>query len=100
RLTGNLLSFPTRRSSDLLVEVASLPMFWLKAGAPLAIALAGVALVHRLGRPGMDGGLAWWGVVLPVALLWLAGAWQWLGAAPAEDRKSTRLNSRHVKISY
>jgi hypothetical protein len=65
-------------------EVARLPMFWLKVGAPLAITLAGIALVGRLGRPGVRAGHAWWGVALPVLVLWLAGAWQWLAASPLE----------------
>ena len=64
-------------------EVLRLPMFWLKVGAPLAIALAGIALVGRLGRPGVRAGQAWWGVALPVLLLWLVGAWQWLAVDPA-----------------
>ena len=67
-----------------LAEVAMLPMFWLKAGAPLAIALAGVVLLHRLGRPGVRGGRAWWGIALPVLLLWLVAAAQWLATAPPE----------------
>lgn len=65
-------------------EVLRLPMLWLKVGAPLAIALAGIALVGRLGRPGVHAGRAWWGVALPVLVLWLAGAWQWLAASPVE----------------
>lgn len=69
---------------DDLAGVALLPMFWLKLGAPLAIALAGLVLLHRLGRPGVGAGRAWWGVALPVLLLWLVGAGQWLATVPAE----------------
>ena len=65
-------------------QVLRLPMFWFKVGMPLAVALAGIALVARLGRPGAAAGRVWWGVALPVLLLWLLGAWQWLAAAPAE----------------
>lgn len=64
--------------------VVQLPMFWLKVGVPLVIALAGIVLVSRLGRPGVSPGRAWWGVVLPVLLLWLVGTGQWLAASPLE----------------
>jgi len=67
-----------------LPGVLRLPLFWLKVGVPLAVALAGLALVGRLGRPGVPAGRAWWGVALPVLLLWLLGAGQWLAATPAE----------------
>ena len=48
------------------------------------MALAGLALVARLGRPGVSGGAAWWGVLLPVLLVWTMAAWQWAQAAPAD----------------
>ena len=67
-----------------LRAVLLMPMVWLKVGAPLAIALAGLVLVGRLGRPGVRAGWAWWGVALPVLLLWLLGGWQWLATAPAD----------------
>src|SRR5690606_42130326 len=81
----NLHSFPTRRSSDLprrlLVELRQLAA---DAGSPVAAARprqvaqrrrdpAGSLVEHGRGRPRRD---------------------------PREDRKSTRLNSSHVKISY
>ena len=65
-------------------QVVHLPMFWLKVGVPLVIALAGLLLVSRLGRPGVRAGQAWWGVALPVLLLWVMGAWQWMAADPAD----------------
>src|SRR5690606_19143339 len=65
-------------------DVALLPMFWLKVGMPLAVALAGLVLLNRLGRPGVSAGRAWWGVALPVLLLWLVGAWQWLATVPID----------------
>lgn len=67
-----------------LPAVAHLPMFWFKLAMPLAVALAGAVLLARLARPGVGGAYAWWGVALPVLLVWLLGAWQWLGALPAE----------------
>ncbi|MCA0327293.1 MAG: DUF1109 domain-containing protein [Proteobacteria bacterium] len=67
-----------------LGTVLGWPMFWVKLGMPLAVALAGLALVARLGRPGVSGGAAWWGVLLPVLLVWTMAAWQWAQAAPAD----------------
>src|SRR5690606_41717651 len=76
-------SFPTRRSSDLM------------------------ALMLRLG--GMRGG---WGrgLLAAAATLAVAALVQWavasghigaqMGLSAWQDRKSTRLNSSHVKISY
>ena len=67
-----------------LPALLALPMFWLKLGVPLAIALAGAQLLRRLARPGVPAGRAWWGVALPVLLLWAVAAAQWLAVAPAE----------------
>lgn len=67
-----------------VAQVARLPMFWAKLLLPAAIALAGGVLAARLGRPGVPARGGWWGVLLPVALIWGMAAVQWLGAAPAE----------------
>src|SRR5690606_41981261 len=83
-------SFPTRRSSDLL-EPAAL------AGVP------GIARVHGdrdgyLARAGLDSRA----MAQATHLVWATGG----SMVPADemqaylDRKSTRLNSSHVKISY
>jgi len=97
RLMGRLLPWGLAGSLALMLsfyglrhdfrEVALLPIFWLKVGAPLAIALAGIVLLNRLGRPGVPAGRAGWGIALPVLFLWLVGAGQWLATMPA-DRPS------------
>ena len=68
-----------------LAAYLHLPMFWLKFGAPLCMALAGLALLGRLGRPGVPTGGSWLAYLVPVAVLWAVGAWAWV-AAPAEAR--------------
>src|SRR5690606_40185330 len=96
----HLHSFPTRRSSDLLHHAAL-------CGEPIVAALlldAGVA-VDAVNREGMTAlGIACangnWG--LAIFLLDRGAACEVDSAQPALllDRKSTRLNSSHVKISY
>src|SRR5690606_41884140 len=93
-----LLSFPTRRSSDLPRRAAG-----LRAGEPRALhahhALDAVARrgVRALaGHGDRLGGVARRGSRRGAPHLALEAA-----ARPAGgDRKSTRLNSSHVKISY
>src|SRR5690606_40565460 len=92
----HLHSFPTRRSSDLscagsrlrpariLALVATcLPPLWLQAELVLYRACRAAA-GSKVGDPNVDDVCA----ILPCGLLHL------------RDRKSTRLNSSHVKISY
>src|SRR5436305_12046409 len=78
-----LYSFPTRRSSDLLPD-----------GTRNDVALAG--LNHKMGYRGTVNTVLNFGE--------RTGAVGWLVGAPnqglAADRKSTRLNSSHVRISY
>src|SRR5690606_41717883 len=76
---GALHSFPTRRSSDLPGEVAD---HGLEVEQGFEPALADLRLIRRVRRvPGR--------VLQDVAL-----------DHRRQDRKSTRLNSSHVKISY
>src|SRR5690606_41464165 len=85
RLPLYLHSFPTRRSSDLLNTEEILPMFRLIVESAFGLrevagAALGTVIVQGV-RRGMFSNEAG------------------LGSAP-KDRKSTRLNSSHVKISY
>src|SRR5690606_40997018 len=77
--TRHLPSFPTRRSSDLIdaINAASQPHHFLsvtKGGHSAIVSTAGNNDCHAILRGGK--------------------------APNYEDRKSTRLNSSHVKISY
>ncbi len=60
------------------------PMFWVKFGVPLLMALVALPLVARLGRPGVDTATAWTLWVLPICVLWALGAVALL-QAPAAD---------------
>src|SRR5690606_41312942 len=73
----DLHSFPTRRSSDLGGRLLGMTDAASNAGSALEIDPDPKADLHRYLRSARD------------ALLW-----------KLEDRKSTRLNSSHVKISY
>src|SRR5690606_40332120 len=75
-------SFPTRRSSDLLGQPNCSTMV---AAAPETI-VAAVPSKKMIMSPSTAGARRG-----PTAH-WMTGRW--------EDRKSTRLNSSHVKISY
>src|SRR5690606_40454133 len=76
-------SFPTRRSSDLSAPPPSRSISgWSRAGSGRALVASGRALVGS-GRALVGSGRA------------LVGSGRAL-----VDRKSTRLNSSHVKISY
>src|SRR5690606_41126687 len=94
-----LLSFPTRRSSDLIAGI-----FQLADGAQVVAAHA-LRVLSDTKIPMVFAIFGYWAVGLPVAwvlgfVLDWRGAGIWLGLAAGLDRKSTRLNSSHVKISY
>src|SRR5690606_41034923 len=85
-----LRSFPTRRSSDLILLVAALSLVSLLVGWWSASRVMSPVseLAKRLSRSG-EGGLS-----APLAPRFADDE---VGEL---DRKSTRLNSSHVKISY
>src|SRR5690606_40748193 len=91
-------SFPTRRSSDL--EHAAVPE--IVAGGDVAFGRGQVGLLHEL----FDRTHAFAGGRADVAVAGLrpgghdAEGDQAAGPGSGQDRKSTRLNSSHVKISY
>src|SRR5690606_41988328 len=92
----DLHSFPTRRSSDLNVKeqlnnkevhpLTWIPSTWFAMGLPfVALSTAATLMYKNLGVS--DSKIAFWTslIMMPWTL---------------KDRKSTRLNSSHVKISY
>jgi hypothetical protein len=69
-------AFGLRADLQTLMATAA---FWQKVAMPLAVAVAGLAVVFRLGHPGAHPGRWWIGLWLPVALLWawaVALLWQ------------------------
>src|SRR5207249_10383160 len=89
-----LPSFPTRRSSDLGVFTANMLNLMLAGLTIAAVWLAG----REFGRlPGLAAGLT--AATCPW-LTWLSGIAYVENGMLFLDRKSTRLNSSHVSISY
>src|SRR5207302_2166753 len=94
-----LHSFPTRRSSDL----------WLWPIIAAVLASCAISLtVQLVWRPLFQGSADGYAAIFVMHLVLLSsvaaiGALAFLTALrrrPGRDRKSTRLNSSHVKISY
>src|SRR5699024_12384595 len=93
----HITSVPTRRSSDLVLQMVPQPMGVI----PLYQVLAEWNLVNSIA--GLV--IADTALFLPFAILLLrpfvlAIPAELYEAAQLEDRKSTRLNSSHVSISY
>jgi hypothetical protein len=61
-----------------------LPMFWVKLGYTLSLAVAGVLVVARLSVPGARLGRLPGALAAPVLAMWALGAVVLLGAAPAQ----------------
>src|SRR5690606_42150897 len=94
-LPRDLHSFPTRRSSDLGARLDELVP---AQGAARRRGDAGNASADPDARPqGADMKRA--PIIVLALLVGAAGLW-WLFFRAPPDRKSTRLNSSHVKISY
>src|SRR5690606_41757526 len=88
-----LSSFPTRRSSDLIVLVFAI-IYQIAKASELTTILRGEEKVKKQTNRLM--------AILLVAffLIGLWGLWYCHDYLMDLDRKSTRLNSSHVKISY
>jgi len=65
-----------------LGSVARTALFWAKLAYPLAIAVAAMLAVMRLGRPGARAGYTWALIALPFIAVWAAGVLVLDGAAP------------------
>ncbi|NML43620.1 DUF1109 domain-containing protein [Ramlibacter sp. G-1-2-2] len=68
----------------LAASLVQQPMALLKLLLPALVAVAGFVAIERLARPGVPVRRAFWGVVLPLLLLWILGLAAWLGAPAAE----------------
>src|SRR5690606_40724029 len=90
---GSQPSFHTRRSADLAIQ--------LKHGAlPVALEVESMSTVGAtLGRESVEASLKAAVVGLVLVVLFMLAYYRLPGFL-AEDRKSTRLNSSHVKNSY
>lgn len=65
-----------------LAEAVRLPMFWVKLGFPLCVAVAAFYGAMRLSRPGVPLGRVPIALATPVVALWLLAAVVLLSAAP------------------
>src|SRR5690606_40472071 len=84
----DLHSFPTRRSSDLTLDLVDIRAVVAAAGK-VPVAVDSTFATPVLQQPATLG-----------ARYVLHSATKYLGGHGDVDRKSTRLNSSHVKISY
>jgi hypothetical protein len=67
-----------------LAQEASVPMFWAREAFCASLAVAGVAAVRRLARPGMRLGWLPAAVAAPLLAMWLLAVQSLLGAEPAD----------------
>lgn len=75
-----------------LAQTLAEPMFWVKLGFAVSLAVAGVAVLRRLARPGLHAaGTARW-LALPPALLLALALWA-LAGVPASERLPMVLGS-------
>ncbi len=59
------------------------PLFWIKFGVPLAVAIAAGLSLRRLTSPGVPAGPAWRLGAFTVLALWVLAALQWTGLSEA-----------------
>src|SRR5207302_8822584 len=96
-LTLHLHSFPTRRSSDLILRSEAMARRG-RWGGLARRALVCAAVVLLLAALGASGGYFW--LQREFSTSGPATAGSLIQVEPGADRKSTRLNSSHVKIPY
>src|SRR5690606_39806450 len=96
----DLYSFPTRRSSDLTAVAGWRGLFLVTLPFGLVALVASIFVVPRAaGQRGSGERFDALGAVLSTVAL-AAAVVALSPDVPVSDRKSTRLNSSHVKISY
>lgn len=69
-----------------LVDAVTWPMFWVKLALPVALGVAGILAVSRLGRPGVPLGRAGLLVEAALAGIWVLAAVVLARAAPSARR--------------
>lgn len=67
-----------------LAEAARLPMFWVKLGFPICLAVAALYAATRLARPGASLGRVPAALVAPILVVWAMAAYALFSAAPDE----------------
>ncbi|PSS58083.1 DUF1109 domain-containing protein [Pseudomonas sp. BBP2017] len=55
-----------------IVAVATTPLFWAKLALPATLLVAALLVFIRLARPGLDVGVRWGGIAMPVLGVWAA----------------------------
>src|SRR5207249_8995976 len=98
-LLGALDSFPTRRSSDLADGGGEGRSVGIVGGHRAEVPAVGGLLVAEVERLVVEGGLAD-GSNGGCCAVQLHPGGDGVAAGGVQDRKSTRLNSSHVSISY
>src|SRR5690606_39771215 len=83
------LSFPTRRSSDLIDQLQD-----------QLVGIASAAVFSGSNWLSVDSSAAGWNAIQKVVSSFSRTGSGTIKIGTIEDRKSTRLNSSHVKISY
>lgn len=67
-----------------LALAASTILFWSKLAFPLLVSIGALIAVARLARPAAKVGLGWWVMLIPLVLVWIAGAWIVTTALPVD----------------
>lgn len=75
-----------------LAEAARLPMFWVKLGFPICLAVAALYAATRLARPGVSLGRVPAALAAPVIVIWSMAAYALLGA-PSDERLALLLGN-------
>jgi len=69
-----------------LAQMIHSTLFWCKLAFPVSLALAALWVSNRLARPGMQIGMGWILLTVPVAVLWIAGAMLYASSSAGVER--------------